>query len=346
MIEGRVVLAPMAGVTDLAFRRICKRFGAAIVYSEFLSTDGLVLNTMNQEHKLILAEDEHPVAFQLFGSRTETFGKAARQLEEYGPDLIDLNFGCPVKKVVKSNGGAAVLRDLKLMESIVREACGAVSLPVTVKMRAGWDHENLVYREAAQMAVDAGATALTLHARTRSDSYGAPADWTYVADLKSLVTSVPVIGNGDVDSPERAKAMLDETKCDAVMVGRAALGRPWIFAEINHYLATGEKLPPPRVADRLTVAWTHLQAKIQSMTSEIAAIRIMRKQLSNYVAGLPNSHSVRGQLMQADTPEEIRKILASYLDQMDDQPSQDDDDWIGRYMTLNYEWRTRPLSAT
>ncbi len=345
MIEGRVVLAPMAGITDLAFRRLCKRFGAAIVYSEFLSTDGLVLNTMNQEHKLILAADEHPVAFQLFGAKTETFGEAAKQLEEYGPDLIDLNFGCPVKKVVKSNGGAAVLRDLKLMESIVREACGAVALPVTVKMRAGWDRDNLVYRDAAQMAVEAGATALTLHARTRSDSYGSPADWKYVTDLKSLITSVPIIGNGDVDSPESAKAMLDETGCDAVMVGRAALGRPWIFAEINHYLETGEKLPPPCVEDRLTVAWQHLQAKLESMPSEISGIRIMRKQMSNYVAGLPNSHQVRGELMKAETPETIRLILATYLDNMDDQPRHDDDGWIARYISLDHEWRTRPLSA-
>jgi len=335
----------MAGVTDLAFRRLCKRFGAAIVYSEFLSTDGLVLNSMNQEHKLILAEDEHPVAFQLFGAKTESFGEAARQLEEYGPDMIDLNFGCPVKKVVKSNGGAAVLRDLKLMESIVREACGAVSLPVTVKMRAGWDHDNLVYRDAAELAVDAGATALTLHARTRSDSYGAPADWRYVTDLKSHIASVPVIGNGDVDSPESAKAMLDETGCDAVMVGRAALGRPWIFAEINHYFETGKTLPPPRVEDRLTVAWNHLIAKIQSMKSEIGAIRIMRKQLSNYVAGLPNSHAVRGELMQSESPEAIRLILASYLDTLDDQPGHDGDDWIGRYTKLDHAWRTRPLST-
>ena len=341
-IQGRVVLAPMAGVTDLVFRRLCKRFGAAIVYSEFLSTDGLVLNTMNQEHKLILADDEHPVAYQLFGSRTETFGQAAKQLEEYGPDLIDLNFGCPVKKVVKSNGGAAILRDLELMGAIIREACGAVSLPVTVKMRAGWDHENLVYRDAAQMAVDAGATALTLHARTRSDSYGAPANWKYVTDLKSFVSTIPVIGNGDVNSPESAKRMLEETGCDAVMVGRAALGRPWIFAEINHFLETGEKLPPPRIEDRLTVAWNHLQAKIQQMPSEIAAIRIMRKQLSNYVTGLPNAHHVRGELMTAETSGAIRDVFVSYLNEADAPARHDDDGWIERYIPLDRAWRNQP----
>ncbi|MBD3299597.1 MAG: tRNA dihydrouridine synthase DusB, partial [candidate division Zixibacteria bacterium] len=160
-ISGRAVLAPMAGVTDVTFRRICRRFGAAIVYSEFLSTDGLVLNRMNQEHKLILAEDEHPVAYQLFGSKTQTFGAAARQLAALQPDLIDLNFGCPVKKVVKNNGGSAVLRDLKLMHDIVYETAHSVELPVTVKMRAGWDHDHLVYQEAAKLAVAAGAKVLT-----------------------------------------------------------------------------------------------------------------------------------------------------------------------------------------
>jgi len=298
---------------------------------------------MNQEHKLILADDEHPVAYQLFGARTETFGRAAKQLEEYGPDLIDLNFGCPVKKVVKSNGGAAILRDLELMGSIIREACGAVSLPVTVKMRAGWDHENLVYRDAAQMAVAAGASALTLHARTRTDSYGAPADWKYVTDLKSFISGVPVIGNGDVDSPESAKAMLEQTGCDAIMVGRAALGRPWIFAEINHFLETGEKLPPPRVEDRLAVAWHHLLAKIEQVPHEITAIRIMRKQLSNYVTGLPNAHHVRGELMTAESPEAIRGILTRYLDDGDAQPRHDGDDWIEHYLPLDRDWRTQPL---
>jgi len=242
-IGGKVLLAPMAGITDLPFRRLCRRFGAAVVYSEFLSSDGLILNTMNQSHKLALAADEHPVAYQLFGARTELFVQAAKGLSVYGPDLIDLNFGCPVKKVVKGKAGAAILRDLGLMRDIVAGVAEAVPIPVTVKMRAGWDANTLVHIEAAQRAIEAGAQAVTLHARTRADGnwgmeYGRGARWEWIAELKSSITDIPVIGNGDVVCPQTAKRMLEETACDAIMIARAAIGRPWIFAEINHYLET------------------------------------------------------------------------------------------------------------
>lgn len=344
MIEDRAVLAPMAGVTDVVFRRLCRRFGAAIVYSEFLSTDGLVLNHMNQEHKLVLAEDEHPVAYQLFGSKIETFGTAARQLAEFKPDLIDLNFGCPVKKVVKNNGGSAVLKDLDLMYQIVREACSAVELPVTVKMRAGWDNENLVHHEAARLSVEAGAKALTLHARTRADKYESPARWEYIREMKESV-SIPVIGNGDVDGPERAKQMLDETGCDAIMVGRAALGRPWIFAEINHYLKTGEILPEPRIADRLSVAWEQLETKVKQSRSAVGAIKLMRKQMAAYFRGLPRATDVRAVLMQAESIDTLRTIFADYVaSQPDDDPT-GERGWLRAFTEFDRRWMKQTVIA-
>lgn len=344
MIEGQAVLAPMAGVTDIVFRRLCRRFGAAIVYSEFLSSDGLVLNSMNQEHKLVLADDEHPVAYQLFGSRIETFGAAAKQLAEHHPDIIDLNFGCPVKKVVGKNGGAAVLKDLELMGNIIGETCAAVALPVTVKMRAGWDHDHLVYLEAAQMAAARGAQAITLHARTRIDGYEAAAHWDYIADLKRLL-SVPLIGNGDVDSPEGAKAMLDKTGCDAVMVGRAALGRPWIFAQINHYLDTGQLLPEPSVADRLCVAWRHLTDKLTATSHESSTVRMMRKQLAAYITGLPDGHALRVQLMSADEAAQIRDSFTSYLSLHPELLCHEHNGWIEDYLPLDRGWLPREAAV-
>ncbi|MBI3872171.1 MAG: tRNA dihydrouridine synthase DusB [candidate division Zixibacteria bacterium] len=350
-ITGKALLAPMAGITDVVFRRICRRFGAAVVYSEFLSTDGLIYNTLNQEHKLAMADDEHPVAFQLFGARTQTFGQAARMLASYQPDLIDLNFGCPVKKVVGKNGGAAILKDLDLLESIVRETVDSVPLPVTVKMRAGWDRHNLVYHEAAARAINAGARAITLHARTRADGawgaeYGSAADWSYIADLRRTVTTVPLIGNGDITSPETAAAMLAQTGCDAVMVGRAALGRPWIFAEINHFLELGERLPPPALADRLCVAWEHLRQKVEtSPDTPAVAVRGMRKQLAEYLRGLPYTHELKAHLMRVETVGQIRMLLSEYLDAQRDLSEAPGDDWLSDFMPLERDWMSHAPTA-
>jgi nifR3 family TIM-barrel protein len=343
----------MAGITDVVFRRLCRRFGAAVVYSEFLSSDGLLFNTMSQEHKLGLAEDEHPVAYQLFGARVQTFGAAARMLAAYKPDLIDLNFGCPVRKVVGKNGGASVLRDLDLLGDIVRETVEAVPLPVTIKMRAGWDAQTLVYLEAADRSIEAGAAAITLHARTRQDGawgpkYAGPAKWEYIRDLKQHESRVPIIGNGDVVSPESACAMLDETGCDAIMVGRAAVGRPWIFAEINHYLESGKLLPEPPPADVLAVAWHHIGEKIR-VTPEPApvVVRSMRKVMAAYIKGWPGSHELRNRLMQIEGPGEIRTLFAEFLSTHPDSTRCDGDGWLDRYLPLDRDWlpKTQALVA-
>ncbi|GAB4325087.1 MAG: tRNA dihydrouridine synthase DusB [Candidatus Zixiibacteriota bacterium] len=337
-------MAPMAGVTDVTFRRICRRFGAAIVYSEFLSTDGLVLNHMNQEHKLILADDEHPVAFQLFGAKTQTFGVAAKQLAAFNPDLIDLNFGCPVKKVVKNNGGSAILRDLELMRDIVYETVNSVDLPVTVKMRAGWDHDHLVFQEAAKLAVEAGAKVLTLHARTRSDKYEDPARWEYIREMKRYA-AVPVIGNGDVDSPQKARQMLDETGCDMVMIGRAALGRPWIFAEINTYLDDGRLLPEPRMEDRLSVAWYQLTEKLSHTPNEAVGIKMMRKQMAAYLRGLPHCAEVRGELMKIESLAGLRDLFRDYVHAHGTRETVHGSGWLGDYLELDHSWVQRTTIA-
>ncbi len=343
-IDGRVLLAPMAGITDVVFRRMCRRFGAAVVYSEFLSSDGLLYNTMSQEHKLALADDEHPVAFQLFGARVETFGKAARILAASNPDILDLNFGCPVKKVVGKNGGASLLKDLDLLESIVRKTVDAVPLPVTIKMRAGWDAETLVYLEAADRAIRAGAVAITLHARTRQDGawgpkYAGPAKWEYIRDLKANETRVPIIGNGDVTSPQTAESMFAQTKCDAIMVGRAAVGRPWIFAEINHYLDTGKILPDPPSVDVLSVAWHHIDEKLKSSNDHPAAvIRSMRKVMAAYIKGWPGSHELRNHLMAIDDPHDVRALFASYLATHPGNDDQESSGWLDRYFPIDRDW--------
>jgi nifR3 family TIM-barrel protein len=334
----------MAGITDVVFRRLCRRFGAAVVYSEFLSSDGLIYNSMSQEHKLALAVDEHPVAFQLFGARIETFGQAARLLAQHSPDLLDLNFGCPVRKVVGKNGGASLLRDLDLLENIVRETVDAVPLPVTIKMRAGWDSQNLVYLEAADRAIRAGAVAITLHARTRQDGawgpkYAGPAKWDYIRDLKKHETRVPIIGNGDVVCPKTAHDMLAETECDAVMVGRAAVGRPWIFAEIDHYLETGDVLPEPPPSDVLAVAWHHINEKIR-VTPEPPAVvvRSMRKVMAAYIKGWPGSHELRNKLMQIEEPSDVQTLFADYLSLHPDPARHAGDDWIDKFLPIDRTW--------
>ena len=348
-----MLLAPMAGITDVVFRRLCRRFGAAVVYSEFLSSDGLLFNSMSQMHKLALAVDEHPVAFQLFGARVETFGQAAKLLAAHNPDLLDLNFGCPVRKVVGKNGGASVLRDLDLLEGIVSETVNAVSLPVTIKMRAGWDTQSLVYLEAADRAIRAGAVAITLHARTRQDGawgpkYAGPANWEYIRDLKRHESRVPIIGNGDIISPETAHAMFDETGCDAIMIGRAAVGRPWIFAEIDHYLKTGEILPEPPPSDILAVAWHHIDEKIR-VTPEPPAVvvRSMRKVMAAYIKGWPGSHELRNRLMRIEEPNDVRSLFAEYLSLHPDAERHDGDDWLGRYLPIDRTWlhKNRALVA-
>ena len=243
--ERPVLLAPMEDVTDISFRLMCKRFGADVVYSEFVSSEALIRHVNKTKAKLTINPDERPVAIQLYGKEVDTMVEAARLCEEANPDFIDLNFGCPVKKVANKGAGAGMLRNIPLMLQITREVVRAVKIPVTVKTRLGWDANNLIIAELAEQLQDCGIAALTIHGRTRSQMYTGNADWTLIGQVKNNPRiHIPIIGNGDITSPETCKACFDRYAVDGVMIGRASIGRPWIFSEVKHFLATGEKLPP------------------------------------------------------------------------------------------------------
>jgi len=310
-VDPPVVLAPMAGVTDGPFRRLCRRYGAGLVYSEFLSSDGLVRGTFPQCEKVAFAPQERPIGFQLFGARSMTVAEAARMLCREQPDLIDLNFGCPVRKVVRKNGGAAILKNLDLLEEIVRRTAEAIDRPLTVKMRAGFEEKNPVFVEAAQRAVRAGAKAVTLHARSGESGYARPANWTFIRVLKAAV-DVPVIGNGDVRRPADALAMLEETGCDAVMIGRGALGRPWIFRQIADFLHTRQTPPEPPVQEKFDVLLWHLAEEIKLHGDRRGLLR-MRRHMGWYVRGLPGAAELRRRLMMLDDYTGVSRALCDYL---------------------------------
>jgi tRNA-dihydrouridine synthase B len=310
IIDPPVVLAPMAGVTDRPFRQLCRRFGAGMVYSEFLSSDGLIRGVMPQSEKILFEETERPIGFQLFGARSVAVAEAAAILCRAKPDIIDLNFGCPVKKVIRKNGGAAILKNLDLLADIVRRTAEVVDRPLTVKMRAGFEEKNPVFIEAAQRAVEAGAQAVTLHARSGQSGYKKPANWNLISELKNAI-DVPVIGNGDIRSPTDAAAILQQTGCDAVMVGRAALGRPWIFRQIAEYLQTGQIVPQPTLDEIFDIIEWHL-AESQKLHGRRRGLLRMRRQMGWYVRGLPEKAALRRELFTADDHAAVSRTLRRY----------------------------------
>lgn len=257
--------------------------------------------------------DEQPLGVQLFGANPEVMGQAAAIVrEEYRPDLIDLNFGCPVKKVVNKNGGAAVLKDLTLTEAIIRATVeNAGNIPVTVKIRSGWDEANPVYIQAGEIAQKAGAAAVTLHARSRSRGFSGEADWRAIKDLKQGL-AIPVIGNGDIRSPQDARRMLDETGCDAVMIGRASMGNPFIFKQILHYLTTGELLSEPSIPDRVAVARRHSRLMVEEYGEE-RGVKMMRRYLGWYVRGFPGAAELRPLIFRVEKLADIDDIFDNYL---------------------------------
>ncbi|MDE5624411.1 MAG: tRNA dihydrouridine synthase DusB [Alistipes sp.] len=307
--ERPLLLAPMEDVTDPSFRYMCKRFGADMVYTEFISSDGLIRDAAKSLKKLEIDEAERPVGIQIYGHLIEPMVEAARMAEAANPDVIDINFGCPVKKIAGRGAGSGMMRDVPLMVEMTRRIVEAVRKPVTVKTRLGWDDDHKNIEEIALRLQDTGIAALTIHGRTRAQMYRGEADWTLIGKVKNNPQiRIPIIGNGDVDSGPRAAEMFDRYGVDGVMIGRATYGRPWIFREAKHYLATGEMLPQPTVAERVAIAKEHLRKSLE-IKGEHVGILEMRRHLTNYFKGLPNFKETRLKLVTSLDIDELFATL-------------------------------------
>ena len=307
--ERPLFLAPMEDVTDPSFRYMCKGFGADMVYTEFISSDGLVREGAKSVAKLNISDGERPVGIQIYGHLIEPMVESARIAEAARPDVIDINFGCPVRKIAGRGAGSGMMRDVPLMVEMTRRIVEAVKVPVTVKTRLGWDGEHRNIEEIALRLQDAGIAALTIHGRTRAQMYTGEADWTLIGRVKNNpLMKIPVIGNGDIDSPQRAAEAFDRYGVDGVMIGRATYGRPWIFREIRHYLDTDELLPQPSVCERVEIAKRHL-AKSVEVKGERVGVLEMRRHLSNYFKGLPDFKPTRLQLVTLTDVNEINATL-------------------------------------
>ncbi len=310
-----VFLAPMEDVTDPAFRLMCKRFGADMVYTEFVSSDALVRSVNSTMRKLNISDEERPVAIQIYGKNTDAMVEAARMVEEAHPDVIDLNFGCPVKKVAGKGAGAGLLRDIPKMLEITRSVVDAVKLPVTVKTRLGWDDNSKIIVDLAEQLQDCGIAALTIHGRTRAQMYTGDADWTLIGKVKENPRMhIPIIGNGDITTPERAKECFDKYGVDAVMIGRASFGRPWIFKEVKHYLQTGELLPPLSAEWRLEVLKQEVLDSVNLLDERRGILHVRRHiAASPLFKGIPNFRETRIAMLRAETKEDLFHIF----DQLD-----------------------------
>ncbi len=309
-IDKPLCLAPMEDVTELPFRIICKRLGADIVYTEFTSSEGLIREIPRIMEKVRICDEERPVSIQIFGGRPEAMGGAAEVIEKLNPDFIDINCGCWVKNHVARNEGAGLLRDLPLFESVVKATVKGTKLPVTVKTRLGWDENSIVITDVAKMVENVGAKALTLHCRTRSQAHSGFADWNWLEKIKKVI-KIPLIGNGDVTSPEDVKAMF-ETGCDGVMIGRGAIANPWIFRQAKHYLKTGTLEPEPTIEEKINMCIEHLRLNVQ-YKGERYGVLTFRKHYVGYLKGLPNITPVRTMLMTFTELNQVIDCLNQYL---------------------------------
>jgi nifR3 family TIM-barrel protein len=300
----------MEDITDPSFRYVCKMFGADFMYTEFISSDGLIRDGKSSVKKLDLFDYERPIGIQLYGHITDSMVEAAIRAEEAGPDIIDLNFGCPVRKIAARGAGAGMLQNIPLMIEMTSAIVRAVKIPVTVKTRLGWDDNSKIIREVAERLQDAGISGLTIHGRTRAQLYRGEADWTLIGEVKNNPRiKIPIIGNGDVNGPERARQMFEKYGVDAIMIGRATFGKPWIFRDIRHYLDTGELLPEPSVEEKADLALLHLDKSLEHKEGK-AAILEMRRHLSNYFKGLPGFKETRLRLLTSLDVSEIREIIS------------------------------------
>lgn len=308
-----ILLAPMEDVTDSPFRTICRRRGASVVYTEFISSEAIIRDADIALHKMDFSEEERPFGVQIFGGREEAMEGAAKVAESNNPDLVDINFGCPVYNIVKKGAGSACLKDLGLMERMAGSVLDAVDdTPVTVKTRLGWDDRTIKIQEAALMLQDLGIKALAVHARTRCQKYKGDARWEWLKKLKNTPgLEIPIIGNGDVKSPEDVKRMFDETGVDGVMIGRAAIGNPWIFERTRQYLETGELPPKPTIEDRIELCAEQLRRSVDHHGERYGVI-IMKKHYGQYLKGIRNSRQLRAEIMEEKEMKPILDLLYSF----------------------------------
>ncbi len=320
-------LAPMEDVTDPSFRFICKQFGADVVYTEFVASEGLIRDCKKSYKKLQLFDYERPAAIQLYGHQVDSMVEAAKMAEEANPDFIDLNFGCPVKKIANRGAGAGMLRNVPLMLEMTKEIVKAVKTPVTVKTRLGWDDDSKIIVDLAEQLQDTGIHMLAIHGRTRQQMYKGEADWTLIGDVKNNPRmKIPIIGNGDIKDGESAKLAFDKYGVDGIMIGRATVGRPWIFKEIKDYLQKGEVMKPLTIKEKVELAKLHLQKSVE-WKGEPRGIHEIRRHLSNYFKGLPHFKETRMKLVTLlDVPELIKTLdyIADKYGDMDDSQQADD----------------------
>lgn len=307
--EFPVFLAPMEDVTDSPFRSICKEFGADVVVTEFVAAEGLIRDSWKSSMKMQFEPGERPIGIQIFGSNIESMMKAAKAAEEAGPDFIDLNFGCPVRKIVMKGGGAALLQDIPKMVAMAAAVVKSTKLPVTAKTRLGWDEKHLEIVDIAERLQDAGIQALSIHGRTRTQLYGGRADWTLIGEVKNnFRMRIPVFGNGDIDSGQKAREVKERYGVDGILIGRAAVGNPWIFREVKAFLEKGEVLPPPSASERIHILKLHLRKSVE-YKGERATLFEMRKIYSGYFRGLPGFKPYRIRLVTAGTLEEVHSVI-------------------------------------
>lgn len=306
-----MVLAPMEDVTDPAFRLMCKRFGADMVYTEFVSADALIRSVNKTMAKLNIDEQERPVAVQIYGRDVSTMVEAAQIVEEAKPDVLDINFGCPVKRVAGKGAGAGMLQNIPLLLEITRAVVDAVKIPVTVKTRLGWDNDHKIIVELAEQLQDCGIEALTVHGRTRAQMYTGTADWTLIGEIKKNPRiRIPIVGNGDVTSPQRAKECFEQYGVDGIMIGRASFGRPWIFKEVKHYLQTGEELPPLSFDWKMEVLRQEVLDSVKLLDERRGILHVRRHLAASPVfKGIPNFKETRIAMLRAETVKELFSIL-------------------------------------